>query len=754
MLVTVNSKSDLDNMINHIKSHDIIAYDTETTGLNTRREKVIGFSVCGKPGESYYLPLLEWSMSTEELLKTSFFDEATRVLNELKGKKIVCHNASFDLRITENYFGIDLLPHLYCDTVLLKHTVDEEPPFGLKEIAMKVQHLIGLNMFEEANKEQVELKEHLKSRGASTTKKCYELYKGDKFIIGKYAAKDTDLTMRIYNLYFRTLKDKNLVDLFFTEVMPLCKNVVIPMEKKGIPVDVKKIEEIKIPLEKDIKLLEDKIQKQLAIEASNYIQDLLDKNYPISNKGKFAQYYCILNNIKLPATPSGKLSITKKTVESIEDKGDRDFLLGVGSISSVQARIIQEQLHFADNPDCKYIINLNSKNQLKDYVFNYLDEEPLSRTKKGMPQFDDDMVQSLVLRYKWASLLSDYNKLNKISNSYVDRILEENENNIWYAKYKQHGTVSGRLSGDAQQLPRPKESNDDVQYSELVLKYTNMIRSFIVAPTGYKLIITDFSSLEPTAFSHASGDDGLRRIFREGLDFYSEIAIKVGNLQGFSSKKTDPNFLKTLNPQKRNQVKAWVLGVPYGMTAFKLSKDLNIEIEDAEDIVDGYMNAFPDLKQMMHDSRTDAKVRGYVKTELGRIRNLPRVKELNSIYGEKLLDFQFRRKLQQYFEKDEIKKMYLDYKNGLNNSINFKIQGMAAHIMNRSGIEIAKGFTSQQLDANIIMQVHDEYVCLVKDEDVEKAKKIIQDCMENTVKISIPLIAKPSVVSNYGEGHE
>ncbi len=137
-------------------------------------------------------------------------------------------------------------------------------------------------------------------------------------------------------------------------------------------------------------------------------------------------------------------------------------------------------------------------------------------------------------KYKWASLLRDYNKLNKIKGTYIDRILDNQENGIFYPSFQQHKTVSGRYGSDLQQLPRPLEEN---QASEVVRKYNNEIRKLFIAGENYVFIDSDYESLEPHVFAHVSGDERLKDIFRSGCDFYSTIAIATEKLDGVSAVK-------------------------------------------------------------------------------------------------------------------------------------------------------------------------------------------------------------------------
>lgn len=250
-------KDNIESFLKNLESYGYIAYDVETTGLNVRKDKVIGFSVCGEAGTAYYYPLYEWN--GESLQKLATFEYVHKVLNEIKKKEILTWNGSFDIRITKNSLGVDLLNNLVADGMLLKHTLNEESKFALKYTGIELQDKIGLDVERDANEEQIELKENVKKNGGSITKTNFEMYKADLLVLGKYAAADADLTFRICEYYLGLLEKEGLQEFFFDlEVMPLYKEVTIPMEELGVKLDLALIENQNTYIKQDIKLLEKK----------------------------------------------------------------------------------------------------------------------------------------------------------------------------------------------------------------------------------------------------------------------------------------------------------------------------------------------------------------------------------------------------------------------------------------------------------------------------------------------------------------
>lgn len=526
--ITVKTQSQYDEMLQHIVDSEYIAFDTETTGLNVRKDQIIGFSVSGEIGVGYYFPILRWNELEKriEYHTSQLHFGYANLFKAILNKNLIMHNASFDIRIVKNDLGIDLLKNLVADTMLMKHTVNEEGRFGLKATAIEIQQHIGLNVEEEANKEQIELLEHLKSKGASTTRNNYELYKGDTDIIGKYGASDTDLTLRIFEYYYSQIEREQLLEFFFDkEVMPLYTGVTIPMESKGVKLDLPLIEKTRKEIIADMAKLEKKIQAELEPISIRFVNKLLDDKAPVSNKGGFAQEIAKQFKLDFPLTKSGKFSITKKTLEDIspidlEQQKAVAFLKGTDNVfHKAELRNIQAAV-YKKKTKLDYIINISSKDHLSAIFFDILGEKPLSRTDKGKAQMDDKMLEELAKDYNAAHLISEYNKLVKNKSAYIDRFLNNHENGYYYFTYKQHGTVSGRYGSDAQQLPRVKEEGE---LSPLVLKYNNTIRRFFIAEEGRVFIDADYESLEP----HCVDENSTVMLYNRG---YTNIKdVKIGD---------------------------------------------------------------------------------------------------------------------------------------------------------------------------------------------------------------------------------
>ncbi len=764
--VLVQTKEQVNQLIAHINEHELLAFDTETDSLNPRTGSIIGWSVSGKEGEGYYLPTLVYNPETDTL-DEQFIDGISahsvtrKLLHGLIGKKLIMHNGSFDIQFVKNYYAIDLTSSLYADTTLLVHTVYEEGafgygnPFGLKSIAIMNQKELGLDVEKSANEEQLLLKESIKKNGGSTSKVDFEIFKADLDILAEYGAADTDLTLRIYHLYLQKLKDENLEKFFFEEeVMPIYKEVTIPMEAYGVEVDLELVKETSERIKKDLeinkKVVMDSLLKTDSVK--NWVIDSSLAAFPPSNKGNWAQELVKRHNLPLPKSKkTGKYSLTQKNIEQLEDSPIRTFLLE-GDISVLEGNeVLRISTNlWKENNDGEYV-NIQSKKHLGEIVFKYFGEKPISTTKKGKDQFDNDTIEHLANKYEWAENLRIYNKLVKINSTYVERFLNGHENGRYYFYFKQHGTVSGRYGSDAQQLPKPKEEGEDVP---LIVEYNNLIRAFLIAGKGRKIIDADYTSLEPHCFASVAEDEKLQEIFEKGHDFYSTVAIQTENLEGVSADSNAPNFLKKVSPVKRNQAKAYSLGIAYGMGDFALGKTLNIPTKEAKELVDGYLNGFPGLKKWREESRRFVKENGYITNKVGRIRHLPRVKRLYEKFGDGLLDWRFRKPLMDRYGKEQVMKVYRDYRNGLNNCLNFQLQSLAAAVVNRAALAVNRKAKELGIDAIVQAQIHDQLIINVREDQAEEFIPIVQDLMENTTKLpGVTLKAPPELSDNFRDGH-
>lgn len=740
----VRQKEAINQVLKMLKSSLYWSFDIETTGLNVRQDKIIGFGCCNplNINEKFYIITKEWVNG--ELVTVLEKEDVLPILNELKTKRLLTYNGSFDTRFTYHYYNTDLIESIYSDVMLLIHTTDEN------RISYKLKDVAADTFGNEAKAEQKDMFESIKANGGTEK----EYYKADSTLMAKYGIQDNILTCKLYNHYNKILNSEGLFDFFYNEeVMPLYRLVTIPMELKGIPLDMNlmtsTLEEIKLDL--------NRIQEDIQIAIAPYLDDFnrwyLNKKYPGTQlSGQFLEALCtIIAPSDWPKTKAGTHSFSKAAFKKKQHLFETDLWKYYDAQMRLPAELTDKvRLKLFEATGEKYMFNILSKDHLKRLFFTKLKEAPTSTTEKGSAQVEDDFLIAMSEKYEWVKWLRVYNKLTKIKSTYIESYLEKQDNGIFYPSYFQHRTVSGRYGSNLQQLSRPMEEG---QAEELVVKYNNRIRKFFIAGDNHKIIGTDYSSLEPMVFSHVSNDEGLRNIFRNGLDFYSLIAIQTEGLHEFSADKKAPNYLGKLNKQARQNAKAYCLSVPYGSTPYALSMSLNVSTQAAELLYNKYLNAFPDLKKWMKDTVTEVITNGKVRTETGRVRRFPELKQLMEKY--KGIDMTNQLEIWKAFNdqhntyktaKEDGKRI----RNFINNSRNIKIQGLAASIINRASIAIAKRLKNIE-EAYIFANVHDENLVRCLEKDVPEVCKIIQDCMENTYKISVDLIAEPSIGNNIYE---
>jgi DNA polymerase I-like protein with 3'-5' exonuclease and polymerase domains len=779
--ITVSEKNTLKLLFDEILNNKILAIDTETDSLNVRKGNIIGWSLCATPGKSFYFPTMVWNRELNQL-ENLFIGGASansiskNLFRMLQEKKLVFHNGSFDGRFIKNFYGVNLIPSIWVDTGMLVHTVNEEGafgygnPFGLKSIAKMHQEDLGLDVDTEANQEQIILKESIKANGGSVTKDNFELYKADLDVICKYGAADTDLTLRISHLYLEKLKDEGLWDFFFEdEVMPIYREVTIPMEDRGVCVDLELLNRVKKEISEEMSNIKKGVEKSLLSwerggnTVKGWIVNKAMTTYPVNHKGKWAAKLVEKHNLNLEKSDTGSYRLTKKHIGELEDSKYKEFLLtGDASVlTKLETQKISMELWKEENGGS--YLNIQSKDHLSSITFGWMNIEPFYYTASGKPKFDSDTVDNLAElkdeHLEWAKNLKIYNKLTKIKGTYIDRFLDNHEDGVFYPYFKQNGTISGRYGSDLQQLPKPKEDGEDYP---TVVKFNNYIRAFLIAGKGRKFIDDDYSSLEPRIFASVTNDDGLKEIYRKNWDFYSTIAIKTEKLNekrdrypnGVSADTSAPNFLKKLDAPKRQSAKSYSLGIAYGMSAYALSQTLDIEYKEANRLVKGYLDGFPNLKKWMKHSIDFVTSNGYVKNKLGRVRHLPKAKSIHDKLGDRILDFKFRNQMIKKYGEKVVTDIYRDYKNARNNSLNFQIQSLAASIVNRAALMINRKAEELGIDAWVCAQIHDQLVINVSEEDAQRFAPTVKYIMENNVTLDgVELIADPEIADNMREGH-
>lgn len=738
---------------------DKLAFDLETNDKNERVAQTWGIGLAFTSAKGFYIPFRNpdksefWSANDkEEILQW--------LIPTLYSKKLIGHNAIYDTLVLEFNLNIKVTDYLHADTILMRHCLNEEGPFALKEIAVEI-------LGPWADKAQDQLKDEVIAAGGRWTKDQKDMYLASTQTLGTYCCWDVILTMMLYEEFSKQLATEGLEDLFYnTEVMPLYRDVTINMKRKGFPIDIPYYENLQSEINKELNTIENNIMASIQKDIRSYEAEILNDEFPIKNAGNFPKAFADILGVPLPVNKAGKVTLAKKALDAqrkatpifsnfydwLEKGGDvatalpqtmaTKVLFSSGEDNPIRAA--QEKLYF-EKYETKKIFNLKSNDHLAKLICDIWGYSPLERTEKeNKPKIDDDFLETLKSKSEIAQLL-DYKKLNKLQSTYVEGILARQQDGFIYTSMLQFGTISGRYSSrDPNLQNQPRVKDEDSGLSPLVLKYVNAIRKGFIAGPGYKVLNADYSSLEPVCFAHVSGDEKLRDVFRKGEDLYSRVAIETFNLTGVSALKSDPNYLGKTMKETRQKSKVFCLAVPYGAEASRISEEMGVSFSEAKDIIDNYLNGFPDLHKYMNRCNYLAKTTGIARTEFGRVRHLKEARSIYTLYGDSIIDYKWAKKR-------GVEDIRRKFKNCLNNSKNFPIQGLAAHIVNRAMIATTKAFKENNIDGYIALTIHDEITCIVREDQVQFASILLQDCMENTIKLSVPLSAIPIIGDNWGD---
>ena len=723
MINILETAKDVDEFFEYAKSYPskYLSIDTETDSLIEKTTNLYGIGLCFDDHEAFYIPWRKkdgtpwYNLQEQESIKLHFGSLCSK-------HYLLGHNIIFDILVLKNSLSLDLTQYVYADTILMKHCVDEERPFDLKGTAVKY-------LGPWADKAQKRLYENIKENGGRTTKDHLDMYKADTDVLGDYCCWDVLLVRLLFDVFQKKIIDEGLDKLFYIdETMPLYKEVTIPMKDKGFPIDVKHFERLRDEIQLEIKKLSNEIREEIKDYIVEFEEKTLLKEHPPKKRGNFAKELKRRHG---------------------EEQWVKDWLIADDNYIPDPYETIAKDIrrYLWSNKKAnqgKEIFNLNSTQQLSWLFFDKLGMKPTSRTEKGAPCLDAETLEELSGQHAFADKIIDYKKLQKLLGTYIIGILERQINGVLHTSMLQFGTTSGRFSStDPNLMNIPRTKDEDSGLSPLVVHYSNEIKKGFVAPKGYKIIDSDYSQLEPRCYAEASGDPALQQVFKDNLDLYSAIAIaSLKDCKEFSARKKDKNYFGIHKAEKRYGFKQIVLAIVYGAEAGQVSYLLDCSKVEAQEIINAYLNAYPGLKKYISDTEVEVVTKGYVKTKFGRVRHLPKAKQIYKEYGWKILNPIFA-------SKNHLKDVRYKFKNMLNNAKNFKIQGVAGHIINRAMLRKVRMIKEHNLDCWIALMVHDEIVEIVREDQAELSARLLKEAMETTTLLSVPLIADPKIADNW-----
>jgi DNA polymerase-1 len=671
-LIIIDDIPALKKLVVYLVDKDFVAFDTETTGL-TRYDEIIGFSVCASDEIAYYVILASWNKDLNKLVycSTEFKSLACELIRSLVLKSLIMHNGVFDCYMVEAYFKINLINSLHTDTMILAHLLNENRRVGLKELA-------GSMYGESSILEQQEMKESVLRNGGKLTKKQYEMYKCDVNILGKYGAKDTLLTYKLFYDLVSELIDSGLYEFFYNEEsMPLLRGPTYDMNIVGLQADTEKLTSLQKQLEAECEADKNFIYSEIAESIKDKYPDARDFN--INANQQLAWLLFERLNLQFGnLTKSGRQACKDLGFDKLPYtyKARTDFILA-----------------------CK---NSTNKKYTNPWKFTVCDKSLLSEYSN---------------KYIWIKRLLEYKKKEKLLKTYVIGIKEKIEYGVIYPSFLQHGTSSGRYSSRSpnfQNLPR-----DDKR-----------IKACITARKKRVFVAADYSQLEPRIFASISGDERLLSAFNGNSDFYSIIGIEVyEKMECVPLKEGPDNAFGVVHPKLRQDAKVFSLAATYGATGAQLAPMMKKHRDEVQEDIYNYFEKFPKVAEMMLNAHAEAKNHGEVLSLFGRPRRIPEAKNIEKFYG-----------------KSHHHELPYNARKLLNLAVNHKIQSTAASIVNRAAIKLFNYFKEAEINAKIILQVHDSIVVECLEEHADSVSMLLRDAMENTTQLkNVRLEAIPKI---------
>lgn len=720
--------------------YNLVAFDTETNGLSHKKNVVIGFSFSVNDWQGFYVPILEW-VPYEESLKSRKVNKEDvdsymegRFVGVWDGKeypefvtpqeiempeflagmlerwfthkdvKLLMHNAPFDCNMVHSSFGVELTQNLHCDTVLLHHFLDENAKHGLKLIAEQWKEALGFDPYKDAAMEQKELGESIIRNGGTFNTRTKTVWRASAEFMGKYACADTFLTFGVYNEGMKQMEaqyEARHFELFYDiEIMPLCREVVIPMQRKGVQIDLSHFKKLLEETVSKMDTLEDEIHELLGDKLNGFTMGKSIEE-EISHQALLKKII-ELEGLAIPKkhdkkTDTWKESLAKAVVKKEYEANPHwvwGYIIGEDELKYSDKRLkkLRNDMYF-EKTGRRHHFNIGAVYHLRWLFIDKLGHDPtaLPQTKSAtpdnpIPEMGADVLKDHFLKdYEFVKPLLLWKKLSKLVGTYIKPAIDLEIEERLYMNMNQAGTTSGRFacSGgyNLQTLPKVEEidkcyscgsKNVDVEHPiELLANMTckdcghveedilcsSAIKAGFIAPKGMKIVNADYSSLEPRCFAFVSGDKKLKEIYWDNLDMYSKVYCDTLDDKGqYSADPEAENFLKKLNKKGRDMVKPVILGITYGargpqvanlmqFKTTKTDKDTGEEVE-VTDFERGklyretFLQTYPELKDYMYRMELQALSQGWVENLIGRRRKFLVAPIVYKLLLEKGIDYE------------------------------------------------------------------------------------------------------------------
>jgi DNA polymerase-1 len=350
--------------------------------------------------------------------------------------------------------------------------------------------------------------------------------------------------------------------------------------------------------------------------------------------------------------------------------------------------------------------NLASPKQLQEILFDKLGIKPTKKTPSGAPSTDEDVLQELALDHPLPKVLLEYRGLAKLKSTYTDklpRMINASTGRV-HTSYNQAVAITGRLASSD-----PNLQNIPVRSAE-----GRRIREAFIAPAGSVIVSADYSQIELRIMAHLSQDAGMLKAFANNEDIHRHTAAEIFGVE-----------LTAVDSEQRRYAKVINFGLIYGMSAFGLAQNLNIDRASAQSYIERYFARYPGVRDYMQSTRDMAKQRGYVETYFGRRLWVP---EINSPNGMRRAGAERA-------------------------AINAPMQGTAADLIKLAMIAVDQWLGEAKLQTKLIMQVHDELVLEVPEAELTVVKAKLTELMQGVAQLSVPLLVEVGVGKNWESAH-
>lgn len=347
--------------------------------------------------------------------------------------------------------------------------------------------------------------------------------------------------------------------------------------------------------------------------------------------------------------------------------------------------------------------NINSPKQLSVVLFERLKLPVIKKTKTGYST-NADVLNTLAPQHKVVSFILEYRELEKLKNTYIDKLpfLVNSKTKRIHTSFHQTVTSTGRLSS----------SKPNLQNIPIRTKMGREIRKAFIAEEGLVLLSADYSQIELRILAHLSRDENLLNAFNNNEDIHAHTASGIFNL--------DQNII---SEQMRRMAKVINFGIIYGMSSYGLAHNLGVGREEAEKYINNYFCRYQGVKKYIEREKEEARKKGYVLTLLNRRRYLEGINSKDKNIRE------FNERI----------------------AINAPIQGSAADLIKLAMIKIDKSFKKEQFKSRLLLQIHDELIFEVYQPELEKVKSIIKEIMEQSLEISVPIKVNLKTGNNWAE---